>query len=385
MKVAVVSPNRDKYSETFIRTHVERLPAELGETMHLHGDVLPLWQDEGRRLPPRTLHLAGAMAEAMFEKEKEEVTSFLARQLPNRFRERAIARHLRRTDIDVVLAEFGHTGVAMNPVTQRAGIPLVVHFHGYDAYKQQMLDDYADDYEALLQSAEAVIAVSRDMVGQLESLGADRSCIHLNPCGIDVDRFRPGDVSSSDPELLAVGRFVEKKAPYLTILAFARAASSHPEATLTMAGDGPLLDACRTLATALELDDRIDFLGSVSHERVRSLMKRSRAFVQHSLRPPSGDSEGNPVAVREAMASGLPVVATGHAGIKDSVVDGETGFLVAEHDWRSMADHMNQILENSSLAARLGEAGRSKAKDEFQTTDLINQLARVLKKVARNR
>lgn len=382
MKVAVVSPNRDKYSETFIRAHVERLPAEVGETVHLYGDVLPLWQDEGRRLPPRTLHLAGMMVETMFGREKEGVTSFLARQLPNKFRERAIALHLRRTDVDVVLAEFGHTGAAMSRVTDRVGIPLVVYFHGYEMYRREMLDAHREEYRSLFPRCAAVVVGTEAGAAQLQRLGAPESLIELCPCGVNLAKFEPHNPEESGPILVAVGRFVEKKAPHLTLLAFARAAEAFPEAELRMAGDGPLLEACKTLALGLGISDRVDFLGSIPHGDVVDLMCNARAFVQHSVRAPNGDSETTGISVREAMASGLPVVATRHAGIGEAVVHQETGFLVQEHDWRSMADHMIEFLESPDLAETMGREGRKRAEAKFSMERSMSRLASVLEDAA---
>lgn len=386
MRVAVVSPDRRGYSQTFVRAHVERLPAEVGEVEHLHGGALPVWRNDFRPLPPRALHWLGRAAGAAAGRDRRVATSFLAGYAPRGVRERGVARHLRRWGADVVLAEYGPTGVAMAGPARRAGVPLVVHFHGWDAYDRAELERFEEAYPALFESAAAVVAVSRDMVGQLEELGAPAAKIRHNPVGVDLERFA-GDgsrVAESDPILLAVGRFTEKKAPHLTVLAFARAAGARPEAELVMAGDGRLLDSCRTLAAALGVADRVRFPGAVSHEEVRRLMGRSRAFVQHSLRPPSGDSEGNPVAVREAMASALPVVATRHAGIAETVVDGETGFLVEEGDWEAMADRMGRLLDEPETAARMGRAGRERARESFGMDESIARLAGILRAAARS-
>lgn len=382
MNVAVVSPDRAGYSQTFIRAHVERLPAEVGEVQHLHGGARPLWRDEFTPLPPRSLHVLGRLAGAAAGRDSRVATSFLAGYAPGGLLDRGIARHLRRWGADVILAEYGRTGVAVEPAARRAEVPLVVHFHGWDAYDRSVLEAFGEDYPRLFRSAAAVVAVSHDMMEQLQDLGAPPAKLHRNPCGVDVEQFAGADVAASEPSLLAVGRFAEKKAPHLTLLAFARAADGHPEARLVMAGDGPLLDACRTLARALGVDDRVHFPGAVPHREVRRLMARSRAFVQHSLRPPSGDSEGNPVAVREAMAAGLPVVATRHAGIAETVVHGETGFLVEEHDWEGMAAHVSRLLADPEAAAELGRAGRARAERDFRMEDSIARLADILRAAA---
>jgi len=280
--------------------------------------------------------------------------------------------------MDVVLAEYGYTGVAMAPVTRRAGIPLVVHFHGWDAYHEGVLAQHRDAYAQLFRQAAAVVAVSSDMVDQLASLGADPDRLHLNPCGVDPDAFSPDGPRSDRPIFLAVGRFVEKKAPHLTILAFKQVADALPDARLLMVGDGPLLGACRILVQALDLEGRVIFRGSLPHAKVAEAMRAATCFVQHSVRTPEGDSEGNPVAVLEAAASGLPVVATRHAGIAESVVDGETGFLVAEGDVDGMAEGMRRLASDPELARRMGEAGRARVQAQYSLDGSIRGLAGIL-------
>ena len=221
-----------------------------------------------------------------------------------------------------------------------AKVPLVVHFHGYDAYHRKTLEKYQKEYQEMFLSAAAFVVVSKVMCEEVVRLGAPREKVHLNSCGVDVLRFASTDAGSNPPHFLAMGRFVEKKAHFLTILAFERALRQCHDIRLSLAGDGPLLDCCKQLVRALRLEEVVEFLGVVSHDKVPAMMRSFRGFVQHSVTAPSGDSEGNPVAVMEAGASGLPVVSTKHAGIPDTVAHGETGLLSEEMDIDSMADHM---------------------------------------------
>jgi len=112
-------------------------------------------------------------------------------------------------------------------------------------------------------------------------------------------------------------------------------------------------------------------------------MQNSRVFVQHSLTPESGDMEGTPLAVLEAAASGLPVVATCHAGIMDVVVHGETGFLVPEGDVDSMAEHMYQVLNDPELARAMGQKGRARIGEQFSVERSIGNLRRILEETVR--
>ena len=121
-------------------------------------------------------------------------------------------------------------------------------------------------------------------------------------------------------------------------------------------GGGELFEACVILARALGLEDRIEFKGVLSHEEVAMEMRRARVFIQHSvITPENGDMEGKPVAVMEAMASGLPVVATCHSGIRELIEHNVTGLLVSEYDVEATAAAMIRLAQNDDLARSLGK------------------------------
>jgi glycosyltransferase involved in cell wall biosynthesis len=177
------------------------------------------------------------------------------------------------------------------------------------------------------------------------------------------------------PNFLAVGRFVDKKAPHLTILAFRSVCDAVPEATLSMIGDGPLLEACRLQARALDLGEAVSFLGTRPHADVAAAMGSARAFVQHSIRPSHGDSEGTPVAILEAGASGLPVIATRHAGIPEAVLEDQTGWLVDEGDVSAMADRMVRVARDAALADLAGRRAREHIAAHYSMEGHIARLA----------
>jgi colanic acid/amylovoran biosynthesis glycosyltransferase len=154
-----------------------------------------------------------------------------------------------------------------------------------------------------------------------------------------------------------------------------------PDARLVMIGDGPLLDASKRLAQAMHIDYTVDFRGAQPHQDVASTMQRVRAFVQHSLRPSDGDSEGTPVAILEASASGLPVISTRHAGIPDVVIGGETGILVDESNVDSMAQAMIRIAQDPQLAMQMGQAGRRRIENAFSMEKSIDNLWEIIASV----
>jgi len=285
----------------------------------------------------------------------------------------ALGRFFRRFGVDVILAEFGDAGADVAPVAAEFGIPLVVHFHGHDAHRQTLLtEELLQKYQFMFQSASAVLVVSRFMHRTLVELGCPEHKLIYNPYGPRPKFFdiRPDYA----PVVLSVGRFTDIKANYLVLMAFQQALQRVPAARLVMAGDGELLETCRTLAKVWGIQDSVDFPGPVPHARVHELFAHARCFVQHSVIPSYGDAEGTPNTILEASAGGLPVVATRHAGIPDVVVHGETGFLVDERDVAGMADYLVKLLSDANAAASLGDQARQRIGQHFSSAAHIARL-----------
>jgi glycosyltransferase involved in cell wall biosynthesis len=199
----------------------------------------------------------------------------------------------------------------------------------------------------------------------LISYGIPATKIRVLRCGVDPDHFTLRSRIPKNPMFFSVGRFTEKKAPYLTVLAFAEARQVLPEARLVLAGDGELLEATANLAIALDISKSVEFVGVQTPAQVADWMGQATALVQHSITPrfgpKAGDKEGTPVAVMEAMMSGLPVIGTNHAGIGEIVEHRKTGLLVEERDIHAMAKAMIEIHSDPVVAARLGATAREKA------------------------
>ena len=363
-KLLIFSPNSNAVSETFIRSHIEELPFDVYPRFGTKWNLLDI---KGKKIFPIMFWLGRVL-----ERVKPTIDKFFFNAM--------LSTHLKKSTPDYILAEYGTTAAWLVGACQAARIPLYVIFHGYDAYQYDVLKENNAKYKEVFQYASGIIAVSKSMKAKLISLGASPDKVRWSPCGVDPDSFRLSEPDKSPPVFFAVGRFVEKKAPYLTILAFKSVFEKYPEAKLRMAGDGPLLGPCKRLIQALGLDDAVTLLGSCSSEVVANEMRNARAFVQHSVVAENGDSEGTPVAVIEAQMSGLPVISTNHAGIPDVVIDKETGFIVQEGDCENMAKWMLEVLNNPQLAKELGQRGRSRAVANFSNIKHIGEIANMILK-----
>lgn len=368
LKLCLAMPNRPTPSETFIHNQVR----ELMPRLTLYSGWLP------HRILPAGYLFSGWM--------RVELLRGLYRKLAPRDYQRsfdsAFVSLLRSQQIQVVLAEYGIMGVHLHLACKAAGVPLVVHFHGYDAAQHNILARYATAYKVLFQAAHTVVVVSEDMRQALLSLDAPAEKLILNPYGVALGQFYGGQPATSAPLLVAVGRFTAKKAPAHTLRAFAQALRSVPALRLVMIGGGEELASCQKLATELGIADSVQFLGVQPPAVIADWLRRARAFVQHSLTAPNGDAEGTPNTILEASATGLSIISTRHAGIKEAVVHGETGFLVEEHDIVGMSAYMVQLATDAPLAAKMGAAARAHMEQNYSMPMRMERLKDILRAAA---
>jgi len=362
MNICFIYPNQNNYSETFIYNHKNYINPSHTLTGGWRGYI----DKNGKSI----FNFKGA----------EFIRVFLKRVLPflyGPFYTFYLAKYLKKEKIDVVLAEYGVTGSYVVTACKKAQIPLVVHFHGFDAFEIKTLKEYS--YKELFHYARSIVAVSNDMADQLVKLGADKNKVHLVPYGVLTDQFTQSTPSNNPEIVIAVGRFTLKKAPHLSIQAFKLVLEKVPHAKLQMIGKGELWNECNTLIHTLGLEKSIELLGVKTPKEISEYLNSARVFIQHSMfNPINNDSEGTPNSVLEASSSGLPIVSTKHAGIKDAVDHNETGFLVDEGDYITMADYMCTLLQNPGLADSMGKKGREKMIQEYEMEKQIGKLTALL-------
>lgn len=340
IRICFTSTALNAYSETFIRTIKSSLEASV---FHCYGDMFPYLSEDGTfqsyKTPP------------LFDLVKSRI-GFVKRSL----KEYYLIRYIKTHRINLIFANYGPSGAVLAPVAEELNIPLIVHFHGYDASVFAVMEKHQTAYKRMFSIAKAIIVVSEEMRSDLMAIGADERKlfkITYAPNSIFLD-IRP-DYQSN--QVLAIGRFVEKKAPHLTLLAYQKAKEICPEINLKFIGTGELLTVCKDLCNSLGIRD-VNFAGILSPEEIAIEMSNSFCFIQHSKQASNGDKEGTPVAVLEGLAAGLPVISTLHAGIPEVVIDGINGYLVEEGDVNKMADYLIELCQNRNKTRDLGEKGR---------------------------
>ena len=274
--------------------------------------------------------------------------------------EQRVMRAIQELMPNVVLAQFGPNGIRIARICRELAIPFVIHFHGYDLSSLINFQSYRNEICDAVQSCSAVVVVSDEMRRTAIGMGIDSEKVHLIPYGVPVAEFSSGRHVGEQPcQFIAVGRLVPKKDPLTTLLAFHMCQQRVPNVGLTFIGDGPLMAQAETFVREREVRN-VTLKGVQPNAVVCESLQRAGCFLQHSVTAPSGDKEGWPVAIGEAMACGLPIISTKHAGIVDQVVHGENGFLTDEHDVQAMASHMITLAQDADLRQRMGVASRKR-------------------------
>lgn len=360
MNIAIVSPNQNAYSETFIQAH----RSLSGSIFYYYGGSIPtMLEGHGSLLPKPTIgsRIISYINRLFFEQKLN-------------LNEKAFCKSLKKNRIHAILAEYGPVGAEILQSAQYLKLPLYVHFHGYDATVNSILQKYGDKYLEMFSYASKIFSVSNVMTQRLIELGCPLDKIKLNIYGPNEIFEKITPTYTKQKTFISIGRFVNKKAPYYTILAFKKVISKHPDAELYMAGEGELLETCKNLVSALNLQNNITFLGRIDPETYGNILSKVAGFIQHSITAANGDMEGTPVAILEASAAGLPVIATNHAGIPDVIIDNKTGYLVNEHDVEEMANKINLLLDFPEIGKKMGQAGKIRTRKEFNLSSHLSRI-----------
>lgn len=294
---------------------------------------------------------------------------------------------LTRIDAQLLHIYFGHIGPQFIPLMKAWPHPVVVSFHGADAAVDMDKPGYRRAMQEVLRLATQIQCRSEALAQDVIALGCDPAKVVIQRTGIPMDfwtykeRTPPAD---GRWVLCQSCRFIHKKGLDLTVRAFAEVVKQFPLAELHLIGGGPEGKPTRELVAALGLTSQVKFRSLISQGQIRDIYSTAHLFLHPSRTGPDGNREGVPNAMLEAMATGIPVVATHHGGIPEAVTDGESGLLVAENDHHALAAAMLRLMKDSALYTRLAKGGHHAVESGFSQTSQSQRLTDAYKSLLAN-
>ena len=291
---------------------------------------------------------------------------------------------LGRRGADMMHIYFGHTGVHLLPFIQEWNRPCVVSFHGADVGIKQDIENYPGKLRALFDAVPVVLARSRSLTDRLIKFGCPPEKIHINRTGIPLNEFpavRREFPNDGHWQILQACRLIDKKGLGSAIRAFAIFAKEFPKSEFIIAGKGPLQPELQVLARQLGVAGKVHFCGFLSQADLRDLYGRVHIFIHPSETTPDENQEGVPNSILEAMATGLPVIATRHGGIPEAVTENLNGFLSDERDTESLGRSMVALANSPELYVRFSAAARLAVEENFDQERTIRELERIYERV----
>ncbi|MDB4537635.1 glycosyltransferase family 4 protein [Akkermansiaceae bacterium] len=358
--LAVVVPHSGQPTETFIRRYCEDLMP--GRTVLIHFyEGAGEWSIDGPvfSLPKATVGSTKGW-KLLRGVQKIACGSGL---FSDPYTSWQLARFLRRHRVSAIFSQYLIAGWNVHPVVKRLNLRHVIRGHGFDVSSCLDQEVWRKRFR-VLADADAIVVPSQFQVERLQSAGLQAAKITGIPYGVElplIESRMPGrseDDGKRNVRVLAVGRMVAKKSPLNLVKAFLEAAHIEPRLRLTYIGGGELEHSVRDFLRENDRCKCVELVGSQTHQEVLATMRTADIFAQHSVTDPcTGDQEGAPVAILEAMATSLPIVSTKHSGIPYLVEDQKSGLLSPEGDVKGMARSLVKLARDPELRQLMGARG----------------------------
>jgi glycosyltransferase involved in cell wall biosynthesis len=291
-----------------------------------------------------------------------------------------IAPLVRREGIAHVHAHFASTAASVAfHLHELAGITYSLTAHAKDIYRDAV---DADSLARKLGSARFAVTVSDYNRRYLAGLNGGGPLLRIYN-GLDLQQFSPDRrVPERPPLVLAVGRLIEKKGFDDLIRACAVLRREGCEFRCRIVGKGPLRSILRDLIKDLGLEAHVELAGPMPREALLEEYRRASVLVAPCVVGSDGNRDGLPTVITEAMALGVPVVATDVTGIPELVEEGRTGFLVPQRDPRALAGAIRRVLDDPGGAELLARAGRERVEERFDLRTNVAELRALLERAS---
>lgn len=304
----------------------------------------------------------------------------------------AAAKWARQYNPSLLHLHYAVDAAFFAPFYRKLGIPTIVSLYGYDVSSfPKLFGGLGKMYlKRAFETMDCFLAMSEDMKRDAIALGAPEEKVIVHYHGINATRFRCESREYKRKEsynILCVGTLERKKGQHHLIRALGELRRQRPDidARLTLVGEGPLMDECIRIVKEQRLTDRVRFAGHVPHLGSDFLQYYWNAdvFVHFSTTQPGNDKEGIPGTIVEAMAAGLPVIATQHAGIPEVITNGNHGILLEERDVNGITTSLIDLFESEELRRALGQAAAQRALKNLDVRTKTRDLERVYDTMAK--
>ncbi len=249
---------------------------------------------------------------------------------------------------------------------------LLVTFHGCDAhFNSDNVEFLKTKYKDLFENVNAVILSTNYLQEKLITLGCDNDKISIIPIGLDVNTFPYKEKQIKTPiSLLSVGRVVPLKGHIFGVKVIEKLVSKGLNINYTIIGDGDFKKELKTYVDSTLVKESINLVGTKTQTEIIDYLHRSDLFLMTSVQDEDGRSEAFGLVTIEAQSTGTPVIAFDTGGVKETIKEGFSGYLVEEKDVEAMAEKVLLLVNNTSLFSELSKNARTFVEENFNK-DLI--------------
>ncbi|WP_251040685.1 glycosyltransferase [Bacillus sp. ISL-45] len=273
---------------------------------------------------------------------------------------------VKKHNVSLLHAHHGQLGALLLPFKEKTKLPLVTSIRGRDATLGGQPVGYLDNLKLLFDKGDHFYPVCQYLADRIISWGCPPEKVKVLYGGVDLTKYHyRAPAADGAQDILSVGRLVEKKGHDVLMKAFRKIKDRFPQATLTIIGRGELKDQLESLAAQLNLGDSFRLLNHLHKDEVRKRMANADLFCAASLEASNGDLEGIPNTLKEAMALGVPVISTYHAGIPELITHKQEGYLVEENNVEELAAGLEFMLSHKALLRDYTIAARKKVEQLF--------------------
>ena len=285
---------------------------------------------------------------------------------------------IKKQNIQLLHIKFGYNGLHYYTLKEQTGLPLIVSFHGGDASARLKDPSTHSAYQdKLFPIVDRIVVVSHTLKNNLVQAGCPENKIVVIPSGIDLEKFyyKPRTIKENEPiKILCIGRLTEKKGHQYLIEAFARIVKQKPNVQLRIIGRGSLKCELQNQIYKLELQEKVVLQDFVAVDEVANILHEHHLFCLPSITANDGNQEGTPNVLKEACATGMPVVSTYHSGIPELVFTGKNGFLVDEKDSVQLADKLIYLIDHPEIWESMGKWGRKHVEKHYERSEQARKI-----------